>query len=160
MSKLDSSNKVETVYGGSGHDFFNGITTNINNDIICVGTTNSEGTGGRDILVVKFDPNLNVLVRNVYGSTKSDILYEVATDSNDDIICVGTTNSEGTGINTLLVKFSGSDLSIISKKVYDGTSADYFYGVATDANNDIICVGITASEEAGNNDVLVVKSVS
>jgi hypothetical protein len=108
MSKLDSSNKVETVYGGSGHDFFNGITTNINNDIICVGTTNSEGTG----------------------------------------------------INTLLVKFSGSDLSIISKKVYDGTSADYFYGVATDANNDIICVGITASEEAGNNDVLVVKSVS
>jgi hypothetical protein len=148
---------AKKIYGGTGDDRFNGVTTDTNDNIICVGVTTSEGTGSYDALVVKFDSNLNILARKVYGGTGPDYFYRVATDTNDNIICAGYTSSEGSGgVDTLVVKFD-TNLSILARKVYGGGSHDYFYGVATDTNDDIICVGYTNSEGSGGDDALVVK---
>jgi hypothetical protein len=148
-----------SIYGGSSTDWFRGVITNANDDIICAGYTRSEGSGNGDALVVKFSgSDLSILARKVYGGTGDDYFYGVATDTNNNIICVGYTTSEGSGYDdALVVKFSGSDLSILAKKVYGGTSDDVFWGVATDTNNAIICAGITGSEGSGYDDALVVK---
>ncbi len=93
------------------------------------------------------------IAEKVYGGTGIDRFYEVVTDTNNDIICVGYTASEDSNCwYALVVKFSGSDLSILARKVYGGTGTEYFHGVTTDTNNDIICAGITGSDDA-----LVVK---
>ena len=157
--KYDSNLNVlaRKSYGGYVFDYFYGVATDTNDDIICVGYTNSEGSGGDDALVVKFDTSLNILAKKVYGDTGIDWFNEVATDSNGNIICAGRTNSEGAGSDVALVVKLDTNLSILARKVYGGSGIDILYGVAIDTNDDIICVGITASEGAGNYDALVVK---
>jgi hypothetical protein len=151
FSGNDLSILARKVYGGTSTDYFYGVATDTNNNIICAGNTYSEGGGNNDALVVKFSgSDLSILARKVYGGTGTDRFYGVATDTSDDIVCVGITNSEGSGSpsynSALVVKFSGNDLSILARKVYGGASDDYFRGVTTDANNDIICVGYTKRE--------------
>jgi hypothetical protein len=159
FSGSDLSILARKVYGGADTDYFNGVVTDDNNDIICAGNTYSEGSGGADALVVKFSgSDLSILAKKIYGDISTDYFYGVAIDTNNNIICTGYTTSEGSGnVDTLVVKFSGSDLSILARKVYGGDDTDYFYGVATDANNDIVCVGYTTSEGSGDVDALVVK---
>jgi len=154
---------IRKTYSGTNHDYFHAVTTDSSNNIICVGRTSSEGAGGPDALVVKFDSNLVILVRKIYGGTHYDYFYGVAIDSSNNIICVGSTQSEGIGsttcYNALVVKFD-SNLVILVRKIYGGTNHDYFYGVAIDSSNNIICVGSTQSEGVGSttySNALIVK---
>ena len=158
-SNEQSCGIIAAVYGGSNYDYFQGVTVDNSNNIICVGYTNSEGTGSSaysNALVVKFDSNLNIAARKIYGGDSNDYFYGVAVDSSDNIICVGTTFSEGTnGNNALVVKFDSS-LNIAARKIYGGDSNDYFYGVAVDSSDNIICVGTTFSEGT-NGSAMIVK---
>ena len=147
---------IATVYGGSSNDRFYGVAVDSSDNIICVGETSSEGSGG-DALVVKFDSNMDIIARKIYGGSSTDRFYGVAVDSSDNIICVGSTASEGlSGNNALVVKFDSS-LNIAARKIYSGNSGDYFESVAIDGSNNIICVGYTGSEGAGSYDILIVK---
>jgi len=146
---------LASIYGGTNNDVFYGVAIDSNNNIICAGFTHSEGTGSptyQNALVVKFDSNLNILARKVYSGATEDGFYAVAIDSNDNIICVGWTGSEGAGTptywNALVVKFD-STLTILARKTYSGANGDIFYGVAIDSNNNIICAGFTHSEGVG-----------
>jgi uncharacterized delta-60 repeat protein len=147
---------LAAVYGGANNDLFNGVAVDANGNIICAGWTYSEGVGSQTYhssLVVKFDSNLNILARKVYGGTSNDLFNDVAVDSNNNIICVGATTSEGTGVptyaNALVVKFD-TNLNILARKIYSGSSTEEFNGVVIDSNGNIICVGLTYSEGVGS----------
>ena len=151
------------VYSGANHDVFQGVTVDLNNNIIAVGATMSEGKGSWDCLIIKFDINLAILFRKTYGGINYDQVASVVVDSQNNIICAGSTITEGTaaGIidNALVLKFDSS-LNILFKKVYGGSKAARFQGVAVDSTNNIICAGFTFSEGAGSptfSDALVVK---
>ena len=149
--KLDSSLNfiAKKVYGGAADDNFSGIALDATGNIICVGYTNSEGAGSQDALVVKFDTNLNILARKVYGGTGAEYFQSVAVDTLGNIICVGYTNSEGAGSQDgLIVKFD-NNLNILAKKRYGGSGSDSSTGVAIDTNNNIICVGGITTTSAG-----------
>jgi hypothetical protein len=150
-------------YGGANYDEFYGVAVDSNNNIICVGHTFSEGVGSttyQNALVVKFDSNLNILARKIYGGAVSDYLHCVAVDSNNNIICVGGTYSEGVGsttyTNALVVKFD-SNLNILARKIYGGANDDEFFSVAVDLLNNVICGGEANSEGAGIADMMVLK---
>ncbi len=157
--KFDTNLDILTkkIYGGSGIDRFRRVATDSNDNIICVGYTTSEGSGGNDALVIKFDPNLNILARKIYGGTGTDEFRGVTTDSNNNITCVGWTSSEGADSDVALVVKYDPNLDIIAKKIYDGSGADLFFGVVTDSSGNIICAGQTTSEGSGDWDTLVVK---
>jgi uncharacterized delta-60 repeat protein len=145
------------IYGGINLDEFSGVVIDSNNNIICVGNTYSEDSGIDEALVVKFDPNLDIIAKKVYGGSGIDRFYEVVTDDNDNIICVGRTVSEGSGdYDALVVKFD-NDLNILAKRIYDGAGNYRFYEVATDSNGNIICAGRTQTEGADSDVALVVK---
>ncbi len=155
--KFDSNLNIlaRKRYGGTGADYFYGVTTDSSDNIICAGSTASEGSGG-DALVVKFDANLNIVSRKRYGGGSSDYFYAVATDSSGNIICAGYTLSEGTGGNDALVVKLDTNLNILARKRYGGSSSEQFQAVTTDSSDNIICAGVTASEGAGEYDALVV----
>ena len=157
--KLDSSLNLvaRKIYGGATNELFNGITNDSLNNIICVGSTDSEG-GGSNALVVKFDSNLTIVSRKIYGGAGVDSFFGVDTDSSNNIICAGYTLSEGLGGNeAILIKFD-SNLAIISRKCYGGTANDVFRGVVCDSANNIICAGNSAT--AGTQDGLLFKSLA
>jgi len=146
-----------SVYGGAASDEqFYSVATDSNNNIICVGSTGSEGVGSHDALIVKFDASFNILIKKLYGGLNADPFTAVAIDSNNNIICVGATSSEGVGYSCLVVKFD-TNLNILARKIYGGSGVDYFYGVVVDSDDNIICAGHTTSEGSTGDNALVVK---
>jgi hypothetical protein len=98
------------------------------------------------------------VIKSIYDGTGSERFYGIVVDSNDDIICVGYTRSEGVvNSDALVVKYSGSDLSVLDKTVYNGSGISFFHRVTIDDNDDIICIGYTRSERVVITDTLIVK---
>jgi len=154
---------AKKVYGGLNTTYFGDISVDSNDNIICVGYTNSEGIGSptfNNALIIKFDNNLNILIRKIYGGSNTDSFRSVAVDSNNNIICVGSDSSEGLGsptyANALVVKFD-TNLNILARKIYSGTLTEAFTSVITDNNDDIILVGRSESYGAGMSDGLLLK---
>ena len=151
---------AQKKYAGAAEDIFNDVVVDSGNNIICVGWTASEGAGSYDALVVKFDTNLNVLVKKIYGGASADQFYGVVTDQAGNIICAGYTFSEGAGSPTfsdaLVVKFD-TNLTILARKIYGGANYDYSFSVCVDVAGNLICVGQTSSIGMGSSDALVIK---
>ena len=144
-------------YGNAGESFYD-VVVDSSDNVICVGYTTSEGSGSNDTLVVKFNNSLgSIVVRKRYGGTNNDQFFGVAIDSSNNIICAGSTNSEGLGSNDCLVVKFDSSLNILSRKRYGGTGNDQFFGVAIDSSSNIYCTGITDSAGVGSTDAVVLK---
>ena len=137
-------------------DLFWGVTTDHAGNFIAVGTTTTEGSGLQDGLVIKFDTNLNILYKKVYGGAGGEQFTGVAVDSSNNVICVGLTTSEGAGGGDALVVKLDTSLGLLARKIYGGTTSDRFNCVAVDSLNNIICAGATDSE-GSNTDAFVIK---
>ncbi|GAI66135.1 unnamed protein product, partial [marine sediment metagenome] len=77
FKRSDLSIVAQKRYAGAAadtDDWFIGIATDGTN-LFAVGLTSSEGEGGLDALVVKFDSNLNILARKTYGGSEDDAFY-------------------------------------------------------------------------------------
>ena len=168
--KYDTNLNVlfKKMYYDINLDEFRGVTTDSSGNIICIGWTVSEETDSDVAVVVKFDTNLNIIAKRIYGDSGGDWFNGVATDSSGNVICVGHTtpgSTSGAGsYDALVVKFD-TNLNIIAKRIYSdsGDSGDEFDQVTTDSNDNVICVGWTDSEGAGSSeypnrvDALIVK---
>ncbi len=120
--KYDTNLNVlfKKMYYDINLDEFRGVTTDSSGNIICIGWTVSEETDSDVAVVVKFDTNLNIIAKRIYSDSgdSGDEFDQVTTDSNDNVICVGWTDSEGAGsseypnrVDALIVKYD-SDLDI------------------------------------------------
>lgn len=157
--KCDSSLTIlsRKVYGGLATDVFHGVAVDSLDNVICVGSTDSEGSGLNDALVVKFDVLLIVTAAKECGGAADDVFTDVAVDSLDTIVCSGYTTSEGAGLtDALIVKLDGL-LNLLDRKFYGGSGADTFSGISIDAENNIACAGSTSSEGQASDDALLVK---
>lgn len=139
---------ITGIYGGVSNERFESIASDNSGNIICVGFTVSEGQGGApygDALIVKFDSELNIVARKVYGGTLSDGFKDVATDSSGNIYAVGWEYSEGsTSQDCLVVKFD-SNLNILITKRYYGASGEFFFNLCISGTN-LYIVGTSHSE--------------
>ena len=136
------------IFSGSYASAFNSVVVDSSNNVICVGSINSTSGGDFDGLIVKFDPLLTTVIgQKIYGSTGNDELFDVTIDPTGDIVAVGYTASEGSGLfDGLIVKFHATDLSLAARKTYGGSGNDVLNGVVIDSMGNIICVGYTSSE--------------
>ena len=104
----------------------------------------------------------NDILVGVMGGAEIDQFRAVTTDSNDNVIAVGRTWSDGPGslLNSLVVKFD-SALNVLVRKVaaWDGDSAgDDFFDVTVDPSDNIICAGSTQRQhDSGDLAWIVVK---
>ncbi|MDI6826519.1 MAG: hypothetical protein QMD36_05050, partial [Candidatus Aenigmarchaeota archaeon] len=148
-SSLDSIRNY-TTNDSAGVDEARGVAVDSNDNIIVVGYDNSPGNAQWRIM--KFDSNLNSLKNYTYNNpdnTGSDIAWDVAVDSNDNIIVVGYDNSPG-NYQWRIMKFNSSLDSTWNYTTNDSPYADMARGVAVDSNDSIIVVGydnVTTSYE-------------
>jgi len=161
-----------TYYGGSGTDygyfcaldisgniFISGVTSSSIPSMASSGSHQSAIGGGNDAFLVKFDALGIRQWGTYYGGSGIDYGYSCATDASGNVYMAGhTTTSLGTSIATLgnhqsanggavdafLVKFNSMGIRQWGT-YYGGTSGDYGWGCATDANNNIYLVGKSTS---------------
>jgi uncharacterized delta-60 repeat protein len=159
VAKYDSSGTLlwDKTLGGANADYGYGVAIDSSDNIIVTGYTQSDGAGGNDVLVVKYNSSGTLLWDRTLGGASNDLGFVVAIDSSDNIIVVGYTGSDGAGNFDVLVAKYNSSGTLQWDRTLGGANNDIGYGVAIDSSDNIIVVGYTASDGAGGNDVLVVK---
>jgi uncharacterized delta-60 repeat protein len=159
VAKYNSSGTLQwdKTLGGGSSDYGRGVAIDSSENIIVVGYTASDGAGGNDVLVVKYNSSGTLLWQRTLGGTGQESGYGVAIDSSDNIIVVGVTPSDGAGGQDVLVAKCSSSGTLLWDKTLGGASSDYGQGVAIDSSDNIIVTAYTPSDGAGGNDVLVAK---
>jgi len=145
------------LLGGTGSDLGRAVAIDSANNIIVVGQTTSDGAGGNDVLIAKYNSAGALQWNRTLGGTESDAGYAVAIDSADNIIVVGYTTSDGAGgFDFLIAKYNSAGV-LQWNRTLGGTGTDFGYAVAIDSADNIIVVGYTQSDGAGGNDFLIAK---
>jgi len=148
------------IWGGLKSDGGYGVAVDATGAIYCVGSTNSFGVGGVDLLLVKFNANGIKVWNTTWGGPNSDGGYGVAVDATGAIYCVGYTYSFGAGGSDLVLLRFFSNGTKAWQTTWGGPNTEYGYGVVVDATGAIYCVGYTNSFGAGNYDLVLVKFFS
>lgn len=145
------------LLGGSGEDYGSGVAIDSQNNIVICGYTASDGAGGNDVLVAKFNEFGELQWAKTLGGVGSELAYDVAIDSSDNIIIAASTTSAGVAnAESLLIKYNSSGV-LQWDNVLGDAQTDNFYGVAIDSSNNIVVCGTTNSDGAGSFDLLVAK---
>jgi len=146
-----------SLLGGTGTEIANGVVTDSSDNIIVVGYTDTAGAGGIDVLIAKYDSSGILQWDRTLGGTATELAYSVATDSSDNIIVAGQTDSDGAGsADVLIAKYNSSGV-LQWDRTLGGTSSDYANGVTIDSSDNIIIAGRCSSDGAGGADFLIAK---
>ena len=145
------------LLGGTGSDSGNAVAIDSANNIIVTGRTDSDGAGGADFLIAKYNSAGALQWDRTLGGTGTDVGNAVAIDSANNIIVVGYTASDGAGGADFLIAKYNSAGALQWDRTLGGTISDSGNAVAIDSANNIIVVGYTASDGAGGNDLLIAK---
>lgn len=94
MGQWNSSGTLQwkKYIGGTGTDYFYGLTLDSSNNIWAVGTTSSEGAGSNDSLIMKFNSSGTVQLQRTIGSSGNDQLRQLEFNSSGDFLVTGYLN--------------------------------------------------------------------
>ncbi|MBI2270700.1 MAG: SBBP repeat-containing protein [Bacteroidetes bacterium] len=158
-----------TYYGGSRFDYGNCITSDLSNNILISGHTDSSdlpivngfqtshGGGTYDIFVVKFNPTGTRSWSTYYGGIADDIGRGIVTDKSEDVYISGNTASSDFPVQggyQMTYAGGNKDAFIVKLKstggrnwatFYGGTSDDYANCVTIDISGNVVFSGYTNS---------------
>jgi len=159
IAKYNSAGALQwdRTLGGTGSDIGNAVAIDSADNIIVTGQTYSDGAGGADVLIAKYNSAGALQWDRTLGGTGIELGNAVAIDSADNIIVTGQTTSDGAGSFDLLIAKYNSAGALQWDRTLGGTGGDYGNAVAIDSANNIIVVGYTTSDGAGGNDFLIAK---
>jgi uncharacterized delta-60 repeat protein len=158
-AKYNSSGTLlwDKTLGGSGSDYGYGIGIDSADNIIITGLCNSDGAGGSDSLIAKYNSSGTLLWDKTLGGSVLDYSNGVGIDSADNIIIAGISASDGVGGNDILIAKYNSSGTLQWGKTLGGTMNDQGNGVGIDSADNIIIAGATSGDAAGGWGVLVAK---
>lgn len=155
---IDGNEIWKNVYGGGVNDHFHSIEELPGGNILITGSTTSYGPGNTAGYVLKLSNSGNILWDYSYGAGGTDA-YNGSTLTNDNkIICVGFTNSFGTGGYQVLVTKLDTNGVVLWSKTYGGSN--YERGVAIQAipnSTDLYVAANTMSYGNGGDELLIIR---
>ena len=98
-------------FGGSAQ----GISVDSSDNLYIAGRTSSEGAGGSDILIAKYNSSGTIQWQRTLGGTNSDVGRAIVVDSSDNLCIVGQTESEGEGSRDIIVAKLPNDGTLTGK---------------------------------------------
>ncbi len=170
--KLDNDmemvSSMEFYGGNNSRGAFNDIVE-VSDGYIVVGHSNGfdldmtdlskASNGYNDAVIVKYDKNLqNIIWKKSFGGSNDDVFYAVTSVNANEVVAVGYSKSEdmdmsGLAIskdgysNAVIVKYSITDGSIVSKKIFGGNNSDIFRSIIKTSSNRFILAGQTFSSD-------------
>ena len=181
LINIDSfGNKIwDKTYGGSKMEFASSIHRSSSKSYQIVGSTLSSTKGLKDGLIVKVNPNGEVLWMNTYGGKNLDGLSSGFQRKDGSSFFIGYTNSisasgmrkKKSNIFTWLRKFFITDKlsqemwvlrlsqkgEMIWQKTYGGKEVEKGISITETKNNEIMLIGETSSFGKGEKDIWIVK---
>ncbi|MEZ4772101.1 MAG: hypothetical protein R3D00_02890 [Bacteroidia bacterium] len=155
-------NMLTKDFKEAGNQTLNALVELVDNTFVAVGETENNAKGTSDILFIRFDADLNLVGSPVkIGGSGTDRANAIIRTSDDKLVIVGETSSEGAGdldVYLLKVDFSGT---IIWEETIGGTFKDGGYDVAEASNGDLLITGYTQNTaNASDVDLYVIRASS
>ncbi|MCP4568802.1 MAG: T9SS type A sorting domain-containing protein [FCB group bacterium] len=176
IAKFDPSGKELlfcTYFGGSGNDECGGMVLDDSGNVYFNGHTDSGDLptepdevfdtsygGSTDAFVTKLDSEGTLIFSTYLGNSDEDIAKCLCVDSSGNVIIVGETQSsidfplvnafqsEHAGDrDAFITKLNTTATEIVYSTYYGGSSGDRAFSVDVDANNNVVLVGRTTSDD-------------
>lgn len=134
VGKMDTLSNIiwSRHFGSSYNESLNSICIDNNNNVLVIGSMENNlsvastmltSIGGKDIMIIKFDSNGNVLLTKNVGTTGDDIGNDITTDYNNDIYAVGDKSSN----NLYFAATNNTYPNVILKWSATGTELYMYY---------------------------------
>jgi uncharacterized delta-60 repeat protein len=145
------------TWGGSNGDLGYGVAIDSSGGIYLTGYTLSFGTGGSDIILLKYDGKGVLQWNHTWGGVYNDMGFRVAIDMSGNIYVAGLTYSFGTGgSDIILLKYNGKGV-LQWNRTWGGLNDDNGYDLVLDMLGNIYITGATESFGAGLVDMILMK---
>ena len=160
---IDPPRKWATTMGGVNFDYITDAVKDGQGGLYVTGYTNSPNFpttlpgapgAGYDIFVARLDSFGAVLWSTRYGGAGTDFGNAIARDAAGNLVVAAKLGGQGTFVTDSIYKGTGDDILVlklngngafIGAMRYGGNGADEAIGIATDAQNQIVVVGNSAS---------------
>ncbi len=154
----DKFHAWEKTYGGPGDEEGHSIIAlNDYSYYIVAGKTNSFGSGGFDVYLIKIDDDGDLLWERTYGGERDDWGESVCEAQDGGYLIAGCTASYGAGgYDVYLIKVA-EDGGLEWTKTYGGSGDDFGHEVIVTRDGGYLVVGSTRSYGAGGEDVYLLK---
>ena len=105
IAKYNTSGTIQwqRTLGGASSDYGYGIAVDSSGNVYVTGSTFSQGAGGRDVLIAKYDTSGTIQWQRTLGGASSDGGYGIAVDSFGNVYVTGYTPSQGAGSDDVLI---------------------------------------------------------
>lgn len=159
IAKIDENgNEIWTnIYGGNDNELAYGIYSAKEGGFYIIGSTQSEGQGSFDILLLKIDNNGVEEWKKTYGGEGFD--YGRSISGNDEyLFLIGTSNndinSNKTDLIVLKTDLNGNEIWTMT---FGGVESEYGYKVRSTFDGGCAVVGTTKSFGNGRNQIYFLK---
>jgi len=146
------------TYGGTSFDESLSVQQTADGGYIITGNTQSFGTGGVDVYLVKTNANGDTLWTKTYGGISNDFGRSVQQTTDGGYIITGNTQSFGAGFDDVYLIKTDVNGDTLWTKTFGGTGTDRGYSVQQTTDGGYIITGITNSFRAGQSDVYLIKT--
>jgi hypothetical protein len=160
LVKTDAAGNIqwETTLGGALDDSGWAVTELAGGGYAMAGETASQGSGKKDIWLVRTDAAGAVVWERVYGGLYNDSGYALRQTSTGDLVIAGvlSTADNDAGMDLFLARVDLAGTQAWAK-TFGGAAMDRGNAVLECANGDFAAAGVTASLGAGSEDAYLVR---
>lgn len=158
--KLDSNGVIQwsKSHGGTNQEAGHSVIQTQDGGYLGVGFTNSWGSGGYDLLLVKLDQNGNTAYERYFGGIDWDFGWDVIEHTTNMFLIAGETQSFGSGgKDAWIVRYDANNDLFDWNKTYGSSQPEYFNAITSTSNGGFIAAGGGIKPTKQDEDVYVVN---
>lgn len=130
--------------GGSGFDLARGIALADSGNVYVVGRTGSQGAGGNDLLLAKYNSSGTIQWQRVLGGAGNDDGWGVAVDSSENIYVSGSSDPSNIGeTRALFAKYNSSGTIQWQRALLNSATSQEGTSAAVDSSGNVYVTGNT-----------------
>lgn len=145
-----------THFGGNGADGIRAIAS-CDSGFLLVGITNSMGSGGYDMLIVRVDTTGQIKWTRTWGGTEWDFANGAAFSGNGWIVVGESYSGLGTSSSGIVLRFDDDGNELWESEV-GFASDDALHSVVLTVNGDVLVAGQTTAADGYSNGLLAMLS--
>jgi hypothetical protein len=157
IAKYDNSGTIQwqRILGDSGNDYGLSIAVDSSENVYVSGMTNSQGAGGLDALITKYDTSGTIQWQRILGGSGNDYALNLTVDSSGNVYISGLTTSAGAGGNEGLIAKYDTSGTIQWQRVLGSVGNERLDGIAVDSSGNLYVVG--GSDNFGTFAIVIAK---